>query len=859
MRRYLYHACTLALLLGGSWRTTAQEIAWIAATPAELVAESHGFTTATVNDRAWEADTSAEGDPWFILAPVDLDTDQARFLYLQATIRRECSVQLFLSPEAEADFVEERSLRFHLPPAPQDTIYRIPLESFAVWQGQVRRLRLDLDGLPAGWRVQIMNVGWGTQPVTVADRQVVEADPTASTPRHLSHRMAAFHKTMTAVSENVPNASVNTYARLGGNGILSHFLAKLVPLVEIDGVMTGPTQAWDTQVEDEPGRVVTEFRIEDTQVRTVLTPLLVGRGAEEWEGAAVFEVETTPARALVLAIGAGPPPQMGQNPDLGRDALLGLSNPELNGDLLVFEAPSTALAVAASASGELLALEATSNGTAAGFRSTNGRARITLAFAETGERAATLARENPEAALAEVEGYYRDLLRNRISTPVREMDQAFRSALYNLEYNWLEPYGWNECINHWLAMWHNQHTAGAEWIGQEDRSRTCTAYLGHNLLPSGAIPQFLADGRARRDFGGSNQFWAWQARHYWHFTGDLEFVREMTPALDTVLEQTLDEHDPDRNLLIGWGLQIGNQEDFIQFYHDGGTPSIELVNMMRTRVTFAEALGDTETAELWKGRIRQTLSLLRRKLWLPDLGRFAAYVDEADVPRLDAQYHTFLYPAIWDVVDDLDAYPGLRQVQDRLQGPDGEVYCSNNFPNHVAGTWGMQAGAAQQPWAAWGFAALGQAEEVWRPLAAVARWVMDPNHRGSWPEISTEPTPSYFTPPAGLYIAAVVEALFGLQVDVPARTLRVAPAFPEHWPEAELRLKRFAAAYTRNGTALSYRVRSEQPLRRELAWSLPPCRVVEFQVNGVPTGPGIRGRGRSDPGGRGQRPDPGGR
>ena len=71
----------------------------------------------------------------------------------------------------------------------------------------------------------------------------------------------------------------------------------------------------------------------------------------------------------------------------------------------------------------------------------------------------------------------------------------------------------------------------------------------------------------------------------------------------------------------------------------------------------------------------------------------------------------------------------------------------------------MQAGAAQQPWGAMGIRGRRVAQPVSDPLHALAGWVMDDNHRGSWPEVSTEAVPAYFSAPAGLYVAAVVEAL----------------------------------------------------------------------------------------------------
>lgn len=88
-----------------------------------------------------------------------------------------------------------------------------------------------------------------------------------------------------------------------------------------------------------------------------------------------------------------------------------------------------------------------------------------------------------------------------------------------------------------------------------------------------------------------------------------------------------------------------------------------------------------------------------------------------------------------------------------------------------------------------GYAAAGCATRVSDPLHALAGWVMDDNHRGSWPEVSTEAVPAYFSAPAGLYVAAVVEALFGLEMHAPDGYIRVSPNFPDDWPSASMRLK----------------------------------------------------------------------
>jgi len=114
---------------------------------------------------------------------------------------------------------------------------------------------------------------------------------------------------------------------------------------------------------------------------------------------------------------------------------------------------------------------------------------------------------------------------------------------------------------------------------------------------------------------------------------------------------------------------------------------------------------------------------------------------------------------IWDLVDPLDGWTSLRHLRDRLMGQVRGILLQQLPQSHHC--YGRDAGRP-------GPAAVGglglercrPEERGWRPLAAAANWVMDDNHRGTWPEIASEPCPAYFSPPSGLFVAAVVEALF---------------------------------------------------------------------------------------------------
>ena len=663
--------------------------------------------------------------------------------------------------------------------------------------------------------------------------------------KHFNDRMAGWQYTLVATDEQVPNSCLSTYVTENVSCTNTHLLAKLVA-----GIQTGDKVVWTEQpevisVEDFPGGVEAVYKIDGHQITTRIMPILRGHEIVERQGAALFEVKSDPPIALAVKCGESNEIFMAGRSPLLRTPAVGKEGDEasIQESVGILKSKNHSIITAVKATGELIQRSGDQGGSILEARFPQGEGALVLGYSNDTGKAMEFARIDPSEAAMEVTDHYKQLLQNRIETPEKVMNEAFKGALTTLEYNWIKPYGWIECMHHWVCMWHLQATGGLTWVGQGDRARESMLIHADNLFPNGAVPQFSPGGFWRRDFGGSDQFYAWQLAQYWNYTGDLEFAKHVAPALDRIIEHAFTENDPDGNGLLGWGQQIGNQEDYVATPNDGTTPTIEGIRMLQTRVELAKALNDQETVEKCEQRIALISQRLKSSLWQADLGRFLFYRDPLGVARLDGQYHTFIYPLIWSVVDPLDSWTSMRHLRERLTGENGEIYCSNNFPNHVGGTWGMQTGAAQQPWGAWGLSAMGLRNETYRPLKADAEWAMNSDHRGSWMEIAEEPTAAYFTPPAGLYIQSTIEALFGLQMHKPKETLRISPSFPDSWNTASVFLPDVTAMYSRQGNHLKYAVTTREALKRDIRWMLPPSTIQSVKVNGntvqYETSPGV--------------------
>ncbi len=645
-------------------------------------------------------------------------------------------------------------------------------------------------------------------------------------------RMAAWHETLIQVNENNASSFVMTY---GGKHPFSHnYLTKFIVYTKQNGQLLGPSDITDLKVNDYPGGVAADYSLGNVKVNLNIFPAFAGRNTPQKDGAAFLEVKTEPRALLIIKIAGGKQirtiiPQ-DKNPVVNTvnfkytDAKLTQED-----NTLIFKCSDFPELTAVKSHTDAI-LRKTKNVAELEFK--NGHAVLAIGFSPDKNSAKKLASLDFNKQKQKVHKYYDELLSNKIKTPVTEFDNAFKAALYNLEYNWLKPYGWIECIHHWTAVWHQQHTGAANWIGQHDRVEECLLSQANVQLEEGHIPNIFPDGSSFYSWGGSSQFFFWEINNYLKHTADKDFASEIAPVLDKALKATIKREDPQKNSLFSWGLQVGNQEDFIATPYDGTTPTIEVMNMIKTRALIAKILNNKNTAEKWQKRYRQIHSELIQELWLKDLGRFAYYKDPEERIYPEGQYHTYIYPAIYGIVDELDKYTTIRHFKDRLVSKEGLAFCSNNFTNHVGGTWGMQAGTAQQPWAAWGFAELGMNNYTVKPLVAVSKRIMNENLRGSWPEILEEPTPAYFSPPAGLFVQSTIEAVFGLKVNMLTDTLTIAPSIPDLWPKASLNLKNYKLKYTRDKNEYTINVFTKEKLDYILDIKINPCLVKKVLANG---------------------------
>jgi len=834
-----FYTVTMALLIMAG-EASAASVDWVA--KGKKINSTFGFGKAQREDGTWSAVTENPVYPQVNILPLKIDADANKYLYIKMATTNRDSLIAFFSPDTDAKLYKKLAVGLSgLVNDGQPHIYRIDLTGSKEWKGKIQSVMLEMGGHYRGDTVSVSALGVSRKALTEVDGEVVVVLNQASHLIKHHDRMAIWQDASVRINDTIPNAAFMSYAIDTPSYLNGVVLSKIIPGVKIGGQTVWATDAQRVEVVDGLGSVVANFEIGGVKVETRFTVLMEGRDTPDWEGAAVYEIKTEPKTPVVLKMGSGEVFNVSFNTSNGGWIM---------GDTVVYEGTECELDkgrafIKTTKHSSVVGMEASAdirkehaeNGEYLTLDFANGSGTLHMANAKEKGRVEELLAKNASAEVAAVVDYYGNLLSScKIETPEKVIDEGFASAAVLMDYSWYWPYGWMESPHHWMATFHIQHTPAAELLGQADRVVDCLLATAKDQYPDGEIPNFFPGGAPMPGiFGGSNQYYFWQVREHLRYTNDRETLRKLAASLDASLARVEARYNADGDDLFAWGLQVGNQEDMVATPYNGTTATIEAINMVETRAMVAAALGDAKTASLMSVRAVRMRAALRDELWMNDLGRFAYYKDPTGYTALDGPYQTFIYPVIWGMLDELDSYTSMRHLRDRLMGPDGNVFASNNFAQHMLDqwcTWGMQTGEAQQPWGAWGLAKVGLRNETYLPLKAAAEWAQEYPQLGTWPEVAYENRVGYFSVPPALYIQAIVEALYGLQVDKPEGEIVVAPSFPDHWPEAKLTLPEYSADYSRKGGLLEYTVSTKEALTRKLRWQLPPSEIEYVKVNG---------------------------
>jgi len=470
---------------------------------------------------------------------------------------------------------------------------------------------------------------------------------------------------------------------------------------------------------------------------------------------------------------------------------------------------------------------------------------------------AGLASEGAETFRRAEEAWRLRAERLAVSTPVPELDAAVRANNSALDGIWRPPSFLHGAVRWgdrgWYLGWRGWY--GPICAGDSERVREAIRFHASHAIEEpetgvqsrGAFHAFISfDGTPERCAYDMNQVFLDQIRSYYAWTGDLETIRVVWPAVKRCLEYERREMDPD-----GDGLYTNDLNTFISdghHYNGGGCTqaSAYLYRINRFAADVASRLG--EDPQPYLAEAEKIRSAVQSRLWMERPGAFAEYVDRDGTMHTAAEAATVYLAVECGLAEPLQAIRATEYLTRRLwwsggmlartgeaTESDALILANDWFP--VIVTNGC-LNHNETLHSALAYFIAGDVERAWRLL----RTTVSSFHRAAVPGSTScyagprgeQGVYVDFADAASLFTRCVVEGLFGLEPDRPRGQVTWTPRFPTEWPRATLRTAGYTLSYQRDGMRESYSLEMPDDLVAVLRLPLRFDRLKSVTVNGRP-------------------------
>ena len=492
----------------------------------------------------------------------------------------------------------------------------------------------------------------------------------------------------------------------------------------------------------------------------------------------------------------------------------------------------------------------------------------------------------PGSAFAEACAHYTALSRTAdISTPDPYLNMGFAAQVLAQDANWHDPTfihgpwswtmpysGWRMCYGATVLGWHERVQSSTSelfpWQVKSpefpapfwDRPGGLTA--GH--LCRGAVPD-IAYGRIedrtaelKRRFGADNPYLDFALRHSyfynmgevlvdhilydWEWTGDTDFIAK---AFDFVADKLLWEErclDADGDgLYENW---LNTWVSDAHWYNGGGCIQASVYNWRANSVMadIARRLGkDPAVFEARAARIREGCD---RLLWVPEHGVYAEYRDAVGRQRRhnSPEQASIYHPIDFWFCDDFQSYQMLRFSEYAIPNEIGTtprggrlVWSSNWLPEYYSSHGLYPQETINLMLCYYRLGLTEQADALLRgieasffngpcPGAVAHNQQPDGSHFGSLD----------FSDTTSIFVRAIIEGLFGVQMHVPQGQVTIQPCFPRDWAHASLDVADVSCAYTWDGATEKLIIRTPRPLRHTVRLMARSAAVSQVLLAGKP-------------------------
>ena len=327
--------------------------------------------------------------------------------------------------------------------------------------------------------------------------------------------------------------------------------------------------------------------------------------------------------------------------------------------------------------------------------------------------------------------------------------------------------------------------------------------LGTSLFSDGYICR-NPNGDFRPHHYDMNLVYIDQLLTHFYWTGDTAYVRAMWPVLQRHLAWEKRNFDADGDGLYDAYACIW-ASDALQ-YAGGGVTHSSAYNYRANLVAadLAKLIGEDPTP--FSKEAAHILAAINEKLWLPDKGSYAEYIDWNDGTAAKPIVHPDA--ALWTIYQAIDsriatpfqAWQSLHYIDTdiphipiRTAGLDDTTLYTLSTTNWQPYTWSLNnvalAESLNTALAYWQGCRPDEAFRIWRSA------LIESMYLGSSPG-NFEQLSSYdaargelyrdFADPIGMTARSLVEGLFGVHPDALHDTLTITPGWPSSWPFASL-------------------------------------------------------------------------
>lgn len=336
------------------------------------------------------------------------------------------------------------------------------------------------------------------------------------------------------------------------------------------------------------------------------------------------------------------------------------------------------------------------------------------------------------------------------------------------------------------------------------------------------------------------------------WTGDLDYARELWPVIERhfAWERRLfrREFGPEELPLYEGYAAIWASDDLA--YNGGGATHSSALNLYANRMAarVARQLGKDPTP--YEREADLISQAMQKYLWLPEEGSFAEFKDllGLQLPHPNAALWTFYHTLDSAAATPEQAWRMSRWVDQNIAHfpvrganvPDEHLFMLPTS-GWMPYTWSLNnvvvAETAHTSLAFW---------QAGRPDAGFGLFkgtILDtmclglcPGNVGmtTWYDMARRESQRDFGDGVGAVSRALVEGLFGVQPDLLAGRLKIAPGFPPSWPGAAIRHPDFNFSFGREGSVDSFVVEPKFPKPVQLVLQIPAVRagVRSLAVNG---------------------------